>query len=173
VIRTYIQGRWNGRVSQAFARGTNPYGGAKTSLVTWGSPPRRNVHRKLSAIWAAAFTHFCQHCSELKNTGWSKSLYALDSVYRTIPTNWWFEDGHHRTLSECVACCTEENLRGQGSECQYMSEDWRGTLWTLLVTFCIIIISVINQLDAQKFCFTISLFHASTCFEHMCSSSGG
>jgi len=26
-------------------------------------------------------------------------------------------------------------------------------------------ISVINQLDAQNFCFTISLFHTSTCFE--------
>ena len=25
---------------------------------------------------------------------------------------------------------------------------------------------IINQLDAQNFCFTISLFHASTCFEH-------
>jgi len=35
------------------------------------------------------------------------------------------------------------------------------------------IISVINQLDAQNFCFRIILFHASTCFEHMCSSSGG
>ena len=34
-------------------------------------------------------------------------------------------------------------------------------------------VSVINQLDAHNFCFTISLFHASTCFEHMCSSSGG
>jgi len=34
-------------------------------------------------------------------------------------------------------------------------------------------ISVINQLDAQNFCFTGSLFHASTCFENMCSSSGG
>jgi len=33
--------------------------------------------------------------------------------------------------------------------------------------------SVINQLDAHNFCFTTSLFHASTCFEHMCSSSGG
>jgi len=32
-----------------------------------------------------------------------------------------------------------------------------------------IFISVINQLDAQNFCFTISLFHAYTCFEHMCS----
>ena len=36
-----------------------------------------------------------------------------------------------------------------------------------------IFISVIKHLDAQKFCFKISLFHASTCFEHMCSSSGG
>ena len=34
-------------------------------------------------------------------------------------------------------------------------------------------ISVINHLDAQNFCFTINLFHASTCFEHKCSSSGG
>jgi len=31
-----------------------------------------------------------------------------------------------------------------------------------------VFISVINQLDAQDFCFTISSFHASTCFEHMC-----
>jgi len=36
-----------------------------------------------------------------------------------------------------------------------------------------IFISVINQLDAQNFCFTVSLFHASTCFKLMCSSSGG
>jgi len=27
-------------------------------------------------------------------------------------------------------------------------------------------ILVINQLDAQNFCFTINLFHASACFEH-------
>jgi len=27
-------------------------------------------------------------------------------------------------------------------------------------------ILAINQLDAQKFCFTVSLSHASTCFEH-------
>jgi len=34
-------------------------------------------------------------------------------------------------------------------------------------------ISIINQLYAQNFCFTISLFHASIYFEHMCSTSGG
>ena len=31
----------------------------------------------------------------------------------------------------------------------------------------ILFISVINQLDAQNFCFTISLFHASTCLKSM------
>jgi len=35
----------------------------------------------------------------------------------------------------------------------------------LLTVHLSIFISVINQLDAQSFCFTISLFHASTCFE--------
>jgi len=40
---------------------------------------------------------------------------------------------------------------------------------SLLTVHLSIFISVINQLDAQKFCFTINLFHASTCFEHMCS----
>ena len=44
----------------------------------------------------------------------------------------------------------------------------------LLTVHLSVFISVINQLDAQNVCFTISLlFHASTCFEHMCSSSGG
>ena len=43
----------------------------------------------------------------------------------------------------------------------------------LLTVHLSIFISVINRLDAQNFCFTISLFHASTCFKHMCSSSGG
>jgi len=36
----------------------------------------------------------------------------------------------------------------------------------LLTVHLSIFISVTNQLDAQNFCFTISLFHASTCFEH-------
>jgi len=40
----------------------------------------------------------------------------------------------------------------------------------LLECTSILFISVINQLYAQNFCFTISLFDASTCFEHMCSS---
>jgi len=36
----------------------------------------------------------------------------------------------------------------------------------LLTVHLSIFILVINQFDAQNFCFTISLFHASTCFEH-------
>jgi len=39
----------------------------------------------------------------------------------------------------------------------------------LLTVHLSIFISVINQIDAQNFCFTICLFHASTCFEHMCT----
>jgi len=36
----------------------------------------------------------------------------------------------------------------------------------LLTVHLSIFILVINQLDEKNFCFTISLFHASTCFEH-------
>jgi len=36
----------------------------------------------------------------------------------------------------------------------------------LLTVHLSIFVLVINQLVAQKFCFTISLFHASTCFKH-------
>jgi len=43
----------------------------------------------------------------------------------------------------------------------------------LLTVHLSIFISVINQLDVQTFCFTISLFHGSTFFEHTCSSSEG
>ena len=43
--------------------------------------------------------------------------------------------------------------------------------YVLLNVHLSIFILVINQLDAQNF--TTSLFHASTCFEHMCSLSGG
>ena len=37
--------------------------------------------------------------------------------------------------------------------------------YILLTVHFSIFILVINQLDAQNFCFTVSLFHASTCFE--------
>jgi len=53
------------------------------------------------------------------------------------------------------------------NKCTFINSD------VLQTVHLIIFISVINQLDAQNFCFTIRLFHASTCFEHMCSSSGG
>jgi len=44
--------------------------------------------------------------------------------------------------------------------------------YVLLTVHLRIFISVINQLDERNFCFTVSLFHVSTCFEYMCSSSG-
>jgi len=39
------------------------------------------------------------------------------------------------------------------------------SLWYHHTYRYIVYITVINELDAQHFCFTISLFHASTCFE--------
>jgi hypothetical protein len=49
------------------------------------------------------------------------------------------EDGHHRIHSECGPCYTEHGLREHSSACQ-LSGDCRGTFWTLLVTFCTVII---------------------------------
>ena len=63
-------------------------------------------------------------------------------------------------------------------------QDGAEDAWGLMLTCCFyfnvlltmhlsIFISVINQRDVINFCFIISLFHASTCFEHMCSLPGG
>jgi len=43
----------------------------------------------------------------------------------------------------------------------------------VLLTARLSIFISVYAVDAQNFCFTISLFHASTCFEHMCSLAGG
>ena len=78
-------------------------------------------------------------------------MYVCMYVYRVIkktlctwrsqsPQNCWFEDGHHRIHSECGRCCTENGVQEHSSACQWMSGDWRGTLWTLLLTFCIVIV---------------------------------
>jgi len=48
----------------------------------------------------------------------------------------------------------------------HLFETCRGLFFYVLLTVHLsIFILVINQLDAQNFCFTISLFHASTCFQ--------
>jgi len=58
----------------------------------------------------------------------------------------------------------------------YVWKQWRVKMWNyatwkkdfdvLLTVHLSIFILVINQLDAQNFCFTISLLHACTCLEH-------
>jgi hypothetical protein len=62
--------------------------------------------------------------------------------YSTKTTQKYFinEDGHHRIHSACGPCCTEHDLRERNSTCQQISGDRRGTLRTLLVTFCIVIV---------------------------------
>ena len=46
-----------------------------------------------------------------------------------------------------------------------------GAIIVHVMCVCFYLFLNINQLDALNF--IISLFQASTCFEHMCSSSGG
>ena len=62
--------------------------------------------------------------------------------------------------------CGTHHYQAVGSRhccCQYDNTVRRGQVTTYILVF----ISVINQLDAQNLYFTISLFHASTCFEHV------
>ena len=51
---------------------------------------------------------------------------------------------------------------------KFSKEQTCNSLFLLLPTVLhlSIFISVINQIEAQKFCFTVSLLHASTWFEH-------
>jgi hypothetical protein len=70
----------------------------------------------------------------------NKSVCIWLSVFEQSPHNWRVEVGHHRIHSECGPCYTEHGLREHRSACKWMSGDWRGTLWTLLVTFCIVVI---------------------------------
>ena len=71
---------------------------------------------------------------------------------------------HQEYMTHCYAAVKTADFR---------LNDQSPNFHVLLTMHLSIFISVINQLDAQNFCFTISLFHASTCFEHMYSSSGG
>ena len=48
----------------------------------------------------------------------------------------------------------------------YLADLASQDIYVLLTVHLSIFILVINQLDTQFFCFTISLFHDSTCFEH-------
>ena len=56
---------------------------------------------------------------------------------------------------------------------QKLKDENMSVKWSTFICFDVLLtvhlrifILVINQLDAQNFCFTISLFHTSTCFEH-------
>jgi len=76
-----------------------------------------------------------------------KYLCTWLGVFEQFPHNWWFEDGHHRIHSECGPCYTEHGLWEHSLACQQMSGEWWGTLWTLLVTFCIVIIRCTQNFD--------------------------
>jgi len=47
-----------------------------------------------------------------------KSIRTWLSLLEQPQNNWWFEDGHHRTHSDCGPCCTEHGIREHSSACQ-------------------------------------------------------
>ena len=60
----------------------------------------------INAIWDHIHSH--KYSQDIyKNTGWSKSLCALDehSLH-----NWYVEGGHHTIHSECGPCYTEHGI---------------------------------------------------------------
>ena len=68
----------------------------------------------------------------------------------------------------CVCVCVYWKRSVRVSNCASLEN--KSTVFDVLLTVHLsIFISVINQLDVQNICFTISLFHAFVCFEHMCS----
>jgi len=70
--------------------------------------------------------------------------------------------------SDDSRCCTNTTVLLKMST--VVLETCRGIFFGVWLNVHLsIFISVINQIDAQNFCFTISLFHASTCFEHYCA----
>ena len=76
---------------------------------------------------------------------------------------------HYNKRMCCHRCC-KMAVKGSATSCTTISRNLSFYFFDILLTVHLsIFISVINQLDAQNFCFTISLFHASTCFKHMCS----
>jgi hypothetical protein len=74
-----------------------------------------NLHESLCVFMITSRKIFLP----MRNTGWSKSLCAPDDYNRIqCPHNWWYEDGHHRTHSECGPCSTEHSIREHSSACQ-------------------------------------------------------
>jgi len=69
----------------------------------------------------------------------------------------------------CLTILQQTGPAAASTRLGVVTSNIRGYFDVLLTVHLSIFISVINQLDAQNFCFTISFCHASTCFEHMCS----
>jgi len=95
--------------------------------------------------------------------------------YFIVPSNIYEKFCHFPTVTMIYTqSSVDVGLYGHRSGNEFKTRTYFRILFDILLTVHLsTFMSVINQLDAQYFCFTISLFHASTCFEHICSSSGG
>jgi len=83
-----------------------------------------------------------------------------------VPTTWTYK---YKIVIEAFKVRNLLVDRGLGAGVKVVLKHVKVNFLVLLTVHLSIFISVINQIDTQNFCFTISLFHASTCFEHMCS----
>jgi hypothetical protein len=108
-----------------------------------------------------------------------KGQWLCTNYYITIMCVWFKNtqphSNHQSTFAQCITLdhITVTKLSGAYSPhvlCPLPNSFTSSLFWSSHVLKVLkLFISVTNQLDTQNFSFTISLFHASTCFKHMCS----
>ena len=99
----------------------------------------------------------CKGHAAVVNVGYGASCHPMGRVFDPATTGRWLYPPYLLTLKMVATLFPKQknitsklNHKGGHHVCIYLN---------------------INQLDALNF--IMSLFHASTCFEHKCSSSGG
>jgi hypothetical protein len=116
-------------------RGRELYLTFKRRAFTYANAHCKNTPTNLLYIFRQRgnFLHFKDTLCNY--TRWSKSLCAPDDYSTT--------DDLKMAIIEYIRnvdCAILNSLWEHSLACQWMSGDWWGTLWTLLVIFCIVII---------------------------------
>jgi len=108
------------------------------------------------------------HYVNEKSHPWPPGCSAVPQPSAPPRATWHYEANHKQAMRKFL-----KTHLIMGEKLQQYQLDNFFFFDVLLTVHLSIFTSAISQLDAQIFCFTISLFNASTCFEHICSSSGG
>ena len=128
---------------------------------------RRTSYDKLISVYLILKLHFEKIAVDKATEMWGPSTFYKPRLF-THTTNFHFDI--HCSVLPTFSCDTlippcPKQVFPQSGPAYNVFKNFD----VLLTVHLSIFISVINQLDAQNFCFTISLFHASTCFEHYCA----